>query len=94
MSFGLKNAGATYQRLVDMVFSSQIKGNLEVYVNDMGMNTPKYKDHVKDMEETFESIRKFDMRLNPDKCTFRVQVGKFSGFMLTHWGIEANHDKI
>lgn len=86
MPFGLKNVGAT-QRLMDMVFSSRIGRNLEVYVNDVLIKTRKKLNHVKDLEETFESIRKFNMRLKPNKCTFRVQVRKFIGFMITHLGI-------
>lgn len=90
MPFGLKNSGATYQSLMDMVFSSRIGRNLEVNVDDMLVKTQEEVKHVDDLRETFESIRKFDMRLNPKKCTFGVQVRKFLGFMLTHRGIEEN----
>lgn len=76
-----------------MVLSSQIGGNLEVYVKDMLINTHEEVNHVKYLKEPFESIRKFDMRLNPDKFTFRVQAGKFLGFMLTHQEIEESPDK-
>lgn len=72
MPFSLKKFGATYQRLMDMVFSSQIGRNLEVYVDGMVIKTSEARDHVKELEETFESIRKFDMKLNPDKCISKV----------------------
>lgn len=93
MSFGLKNVRATYQRLMDMVFSSQIGRNLEVYVDDMLVKTEEEGRYADDWRETFQSLRIFDMRLNPDKCTFGVQADKFVGFMLTHRGINANSDK-
>lgn len=76
-----------------MVFSSQIGRNLKVYVDDMLIKTRKKVNHVYDFEETFESIRKFYMRLNRNKFTFRVQANKFLGFMLRHRGIEAILDK-
>lgn len=59
----------------------------------MLVKTQEEGRHVDDLKETFESIRRFNMRLNPDKCTFGVKVGKFLGFMLAHRGIEANPDK-
>lgn len=93
MPFGLKIVRATYQRLMDMMFTSQIRRNLEVYVYDMVIKTPEEKSHVRDIEETLKSIRKFDTRLNPDKCTSIVQAGKFLGFMLTLLGIEENPHK-
>nr|KYP44258.1 Retrovirus-related Pol polyprotein from transposon 17.6 [Cajanus cajan] len=93
MPFGLKNAGATYQRLMDKVFSEQIGRNLEVYVDDMVIKTKSATNHVRDLEEILQQIRKYNMRLNPEKCVFGVQGGKFLGFMLTCRGIEANSDK-
>ena len=67
--------------------------NLEVYVDDMVVKTGADNPHVKDLLEAFTSVRNYNMRLNPDKCTFGVQAGKFLGFMLTSRGIEANPDK-
>ncbi|XP_058783456.1 uncharacterized protein LOC131658141 [Vicia villosa] len=88
-----KISRATYQRLMDKVFASQIGRNLEVYVDDMVVKTPASKRHIEDLAETFRFVRSFDMRLNPEKCTFGVQAGKFLGFMLTSRGIEANPEK-
>ncbi|XP_072060142.1 uncharacterized protein [Arachis hypogaea] len=73
MPFGLKNAGATYQRLMDKVFHKQIGQNKEVYVNDMVAKTPKGNSHQLDLAEIFAQIRKYNMRLNPEKCAFGVQ---------------------
>ncbi|GAU41232.1 hypothetical protein TSUD_280320, partial [Trifolium subterraneum] len=93
MPFGLKNAGATYQRLMDRVFQKQIGKNLEVYIDDMVVKTAKEGDHNRDLDEILKEVRKYNMRLNPAKCSFGVQAGKFLGFMLTSRGIEANPEK-
>jgi hypothetical protein len=93
MPFGLKNAGATYQRMLSKVFAEQIGRILEVYIDDMVVKTPEHKDPVTDLEENFGQLRKYDLRLNPDKCTFIVEAGKYFGFMLTNREIEANPDK-
>nr|KYP43561.1 Retrovirus-related Pol polyprotein from transposon 17.6 [Cajanus cajan] len=93
MPFGLKNAGATCQRLMDKVFHQQIGRNMEVYVDDMVVKTISAEDHATDLAEVFGQIRKHNMRLNPEKCVFGVQGGKFLGFMITNRGIEANPEK-
>ena len=93
MPFGLKNAGATYQRMMSQVFKEQIGRILEVYIDDMIVKTPEDKDPVADLRETFQQLRRYDLRLNPNKCTFGVEAGKFLGFMLTSRGIEVNPDK-
>ncbi|KAL0428065.1 UNVERIFIED_CONTAM: hypothetical protein Slati_2981300 [Sesamum latifolium] len=90
MPFGLKNAGATYQRLVDKIFRPQIGRNVEVYVDDMLIKSKKAADHVKDLEETFSVLRKYKLKLNPAKCAFGVQGGRFLGFMVTQRGIKVN----
>nr|XP_025692782.1 uncharacterized protein LOC112795043 [Arachis hypogaea] len=93
MPFGLKNAGATYQRLMDKVFANQISRNMEVYVNDMVAKTKSGNNHIDDLTEIFGQIRSYNMCLDPEKCAFAVQGGKFLGFLLTSRGIEANPDK-
>nr|XP_025697372.1 uncharacterized protein K02A2.6-like [Arachis hypogaea] len=92
MPFGLKNAGATYQRLMDKVFANQIGRNMEVYVDDMVAKTKLSNKHVDDLTEIFNQIRRYNMQLNPEKCAFGVQGGKFLGFLLTNRGMEANPD--
>ncbi|XP_077232112.1 uncharacterized protein LOC143866573 [Tasmannia lanceolata] len=81
MPFGLKNAGATYQRLVNRLFQHQIGRNMEVYVDDMLVKSRSAQDHVSDLKETFQVLKKHSMKLNPTKCTFGVSSGKFLGFM-------------
>uniref|UniRef100_A0A151UE88 Retrovirus-related Pol polyprotein from transposon 412 family n=1 Tax=Cajanus cajan TaxID=3821 RepID=A0A151UE88_CAJCA len=93
MPFGLKNAGATYQRLMDKGFHQQIGRNMEVYVDDMVVKTTSATDHVSDLAEIFAQIRRHNMHLNPEKCVFGVQRGRFLGFMITSRGIEANPEK-
>nr|KYP61330.1 Transposon Ty3-I Gag-Pol polyprotein [Cajanus cajan] len=93
MPFGLKNAGATYQRLMDKIFRHQLGKNMEVYVDDMVVKSGNLDKHVADLAEEFQQLRKHDMRLNPEKCIFGIVGGKFLGFMLLARGIEANLDK-
>ncbi|KAL0386251.1 UNVERIFIED_CONTAM: hypothetical protein Sradi_3019400 [Sesamum radiatum] len=92
--FGLKNAGATYQRLVDKIFRPQLGRNMEVYVGNMLIKSKEDHHHVEDLDETFAVLRKYRLKLNPEKCAFRVSGGSFLGFMVTQWGIVANLDKI
>ncbi|XP_057432548.1 uncharacterized protein LOC130725323 [Lotus japonicus] len=93
MPFGLKNAGATYQRLMDKVFDKQVGRNMEIYVDDMVVKSEEVLGHCSDLKEAFGELRKHNMRLNPEKCSFGIQSGKFLGFMITRRGIEVNPDK-
>uniref|UniRef100_A0A2N9I6A6 Integrase catalytic domain-containing protein n=1 Tax=Fagus sylvatica TaxID=28930 RepID=A0A2N9I6A6_FAGSY len=90
----LRNAGATYQRLMNKMFHHQIGRNVEVYVDDMLVKTKDERKHLEDLKETFETLRRYRMKLNPNKCVFGVSSGKFLGFMVSQRGIEANPDKI
>ncbi|XP_064955645.1 uncharacterized protein LOC103986523 [Musa acuminata AAA Group] len=81
MPFGLKNAGATYQRTVNKMFAPQIGRNMEIYVDDMIVKSRKARTHLADLAETFATLRKFSMRLNPTKCAFGVTSGKFLWFI-------------
>ncbi|GKV36000.1 hypothetical protein SLEP1_g44186 [Rubroshorea leprosula] len=94
MPFGLKNAGAIYQKMVTIVFRAQIGWNLEVYVDDIVVKSLKADDHLTDLGETFNNLRQNIMRLNPAKCIFGVESGKFLGFMVSRRGIEVNPEKI
>jgi len=93
MPFGLKNAGATYQRLMDKVFSHLMGHCVEVYVDDMVVKSPSHRQHAEDLSAVFSTLRQYNLRLNPDKCVFDVDRGKFLGFMFTQRGIEANPEK-
>ncbi|KAL2236302.1 UNVERIFIED_CONTAM: Retrovirus-related Pol polyprotein from transposon 17.6 [Sesamum indicum] len=94
MPFGLKNAGATYQRLVNRMFEDQIGRTMEVYVDDMLVKSSRSHDHIVYLEQTFATLRKFRMKLNPMKCTFGVTGGKFLGYLVSERGIEVNPEKI
>jgi hypothetical protein len=94
MPFGLKNAGATYQRLVNKMFRDQIGRNVEVYVDDMLVKSIQTASHIADLRETFGTLRSHKMKLNPAKCAFGVPSGKFLGFMVSQRGIEANLEKV
>ena len=94
MPFGLKNTGATYQRLVNHMFRPQIGRNVEVYVDDMLVKSLDEGKHLDDLQETFDTLRRYSMKLNPGKCAFGVASGKFLKFMVSHRGIEANSKKI
>ena len=78
---------------MDNIFINQLGRNLEVYVDDMVLKSTNTTSQAKDLAEIFPEIRKHNMRLNPKKCAFDVQGGKFLGFMLTHRGIKANPEK-
>ena len=93
MPFGLKNAGATYQRLMDKVLAPMLGRNVQDYVDDMVVTSQERGQHATDLEELFVTISKYRFKLNPEKCVFDVEAGKFLGFMLTERGIEANPDK-
>ena len=94
MPFKLKNAGATYQRLVNHMFHPQIRQNMEVYVDDMLVKSLDEEKYLDDLQETFDTHKRYNMKLNSSKCAFEVSSGKFLEFMVSHKGIEANPDKI
>ena len=83
MPFGLKNAEATYQRLVNKIFVSQLERNMEAYVDDMLVKSKTISQHIADLEETFFTLREHGMRLNLTKCAFKVNSGKFLGFIIS-----------
>nr|GEY15890.1 reverse transcriptase domain-containing protein [Tanacetum cinerariifolium] len=89
MPFGLKNAGATYQRLVDKAFNSQINQNIEVYVDDLVVKSHTEAVMLRDIGETFRTLRKINMKLNHQKCTFGAVEGMFLGYMVTLEGIKS-----
>jgi hypothetical protein len=78
MSFGLKNAGATYPRAIQMCFADQLHRNVEAYVDDVVIKTRNSNDLIADLEEMFSSLRRFRWKLNPTKCIFEVPSGKLS----------------
>jgi hypothetical protein len=94
MPFSLKNVGATYQRLMNKIFQAQIGRNMEVYVDDMLVKSAESVGHTHDLHEAFETLKQYEMKLNPAKCAFGVSARKFLGYMVLSRGIEANPEKI
>ncbi|GAA0166191.1 hypothetical protein LIER_21405 [Lithospermum erythrorhizon] len=94
MPFGLKNAGVTYQRMVNEIFAQQIGRNMEIYVDDMLVKSRVKAEHLVNLRETFNQLRKSKLKVNPEKCSFGVVSGKFLGYMISARGIEPNPDKI
>ena len=90
MPFDLKNAWATYQRLVTKIFRPLLGNTMEAYIADMLIKSKECFDHAKHLQEAFELLRRHDMKLNPLKCAFEVSAGKFLGFIVTQRGIEAH----
>nr|GEV60990.1 reverse transcriptase domain-containing protein [Tanacetum cinerariifolium] len=93
MPFGLRNAGATYQHLVDKAFHKQIGRNLELYVDDLVIKSRMEDKIVRDIEETFKTLRKISMKLNPKKCAFGVEEGMFLGNKVNTKGLKVCPDK-
>ena len=94
MPLWIKNAGATYQRLVNKMFQKQIGASMEVYIDDMLVKSIKAELHINHIAEVFQVLKSYNMKLNPAKCAFGVSTGKFLGFIVNNRGIEANPDKI
>jgi hypothetical protein len=94
MSFGLKNTDATYQRAIQACFKRQLDKNVESYVDDVVVKTRNSDTLIADLEETFASLQEYHWKLNPNKCVFGVLSGKLLGFIISHFGIEANPEKI
>ena len=92
MSFGLKNAGSTYQRMMTRMFESLLGKNIEIYIDDMVVKSNVVSEHLGDLRVIFEILRSYKLRLNASKCSFGVGSGKFLGYMVTHKGIEVNPD--
>ena len=83
MPFGLKNARVTYQRFVNKMFSKQIGRNMEVYVDDMLVKSKEESTYLDNLQVMFTTLKRYQMKLNPSKCTFGVVLGKFLGFMVS-----------
>jgi hypothetical protein len=94
MPFGLRNAGATYQRCMNHVFGEHISRMVEAYIDDIVVKTRKASDLLSDLETTFKCLRAKGVKLNPEKCVFGVPRGMLLGFIVSERGIEANPEKI
>ena len=92
MRFRLKNAGSTYQRMMTRMFEPQLGKNIEVYIDDMVVKSKLESEHVNDLRNIFAILRRHKLRLNASKCSFGVGLGKFLGYVVTHYKIEVNPD--
>ena len=90
MTFGLKNAGATYQRCMQECLAGQIGRNIHVYIDDVVVKSTRQDDLLADLAETFANLRRYNIKLNPRKCTFGVPTGQLLGYVVSKRGIEAN----
>ena len=94
MPFGLKNAGATYQRCMQACLRDQIGRNVQVYVDDIVVKTRDGATLLDDLRETFAALNRYSIKLNPTKCVFGVPSGQLLGYLISTRGIEANPKKI
>ncbi|XXG41985.1 hypothetical protein AAC387_Pa01g2344 [Persea americana] len=94
MPFGLKNAGATYQRAVMKIFQDIQHKTVKCYVDDLAVKSKRKEDHLQDLREVFLRLRKHKLRMNPLKCFFSVSSGKFLGFIVRKAGIELDPIKV
>ena len=90
MLFGLKNVGSTYQKMMTRMFEPQLGKNIEIYVDDMVVKSKVVSEHLGDLDDIFDVLRRHKLRLNASKCSFGMGSGKFLGYMVTHRGIEVN----
>jgi hypothetical protein len=94
MSFGLRNAGATYQRCMQHVFGDHIDRTAEAYIDDIVVKTRKADDLVGDLSIAFGCLRANRVKLNPEKCVFGVSRGMLLGYIISQRGIKANPEKV
>jgi Reverse transcriptase (RNA-dependent DNA polymerase) len=94
MPFGLKNAGATYQRAMTKIFDDLIHKIVECYVDDLVIKAMSYEEHLQYLEVVFSLLREHALKLNPLKCAFMVSSGKFLEFVVCHRGIKIDPSKI
>jgi hypothetical protein len=88
MTFGLKNAGATYQRAMNYIFHDLIDKLVEIYIDDVVVKSASIEGHLEDLRQVVERTRRFRLRMNPNKCAFGVSAGQFLGFLVHERGIE------
>jgi hypothetical protein len=93
MPFDLKNAGATYQRANVTLFHDMMHKEIKVYVDDIIAKSRRGEDHVNILRKLFKRLRKYELKLNPAKCSFGVKSSKLLGFVVSSKGIEMDPDK-
>jgi hypothetical protein len=88
MTFGLKNAGATYQRAMNLIFHDLLGIILEVYIDDVVVKLDSMDGHLADLRLALERMCRYGLKINPVKCVFCVSAGKFLEFIIHEHGIE------
>ena len=94
MPFGLNNASATYQRAMVTLFHDVMHKEIEVYVDDMIVESRTTRDHLVDLRKLFKCLIKYRLRLNPNKCIFGASLGKLLSFIVSQRGIEVDPIKV
>jgi hypothetical protein len=94
MTFGLKNAGTTYQWTMNLIFHELLGNTVEVYIDDIVVNSTEFSSHIADLRKAFDKMRRYGLKMNPRKCAFGVSAGKFLGFIIHEHGIEIDPDRI
>ena len=94
MSFGLKYAGATNQKLMNQMLKDQLGDTMDVCIDDMVVKSRKDEDHLEDLEEAFDILDEYNMKMNPSKFHFGMRSGEFLGYMVNKRGIEASREQI
>nr|ABA96759.1 retrotransposon protein, putative, unclassified [Oryza sativa Japonica Group] len=94
MTFGLKSAGATYQRAMNYIFHDLIGWLVEVYIDDVAVKSKEIENHIADLRKVFERTKKYGLKMNPTKCAFGVSAGQFLGFFVHERGIEVTQRSI
>jgi hypothetical protein len=94
MTFGLKNAGATYHMAMNLIFHELLGNTVEVYIDDIVVKSAEFSSHITDLRKAFDKMRRYGLKMNPRKCAFGVSAGKFLGFIIHEHGIEIDPDRI
>jgi len=94
MTFGLKNACATYQRAMNLIFHDLIGVIMEVYIDDIVIKSAAHKSHLANLHLVFERMCCYGLKMNPLKCAFGVSAEKFLGFIIHDKCIEVDPKRI
>jgi hypothetical protein len=93
-TFGLKIAGAIYQRSMKLIFHELLGNTMEVYIDNIVVKSTQFDSHIADLQKVFDKIRQYGLKMNPRKCAFGVSASKFLGFIIHEHGIEIDPDRI
>jgi hypothetical protein len=94
MTFGFKNAGATCQRAMNLIFHYLLRVLMEVYIDDVVVKLVGFEEHMTNLKLSLERMKKYVLRINPLKCAFRVTSGRFLRFIVHEHGIQFDPNKM